>query len=208
MIWGALRLHEATTDPHYFKQAVTWTGVLDRHYWIADHGGYATSADDTTDVIARLRPGSDDATPNANAIMMANLVALTTLSGEAKYAESATAILAAFGSDLGRNVIAHTGLLAGAIDLIAPQQVVLAGHGLKGGNALIEAIRNISLPGALQYGLDGEIRSELPALRDKPSINGQSAVYACLGPQCPQPLTDPAELSRILKAQRLYDNRR
>ncbi|MEE9547437.1 MAG: thioredoxin domain-containing protein [Hyphomicrobium sp.] len=208
MIWGALRLHEATTDPHYFKQAVTWTGVLDRHYWIADHGGYATSADDTTDVIARLRPGSDDATPNANAIMMANLVALTTLSGEAKYAERAAAILAVFGSDLGRNVIAHTGLLAGAIDLIAPQQVVLAGHGLKGGNALIEAIRNISLPGALQYGLDGEIRSELPALRDKPSINGQSAVYACLGPQCSQPLTDPAELSRILKAQRLYDNRR
>jgi uncharacterized protein YyaL (SSP411 family) len=68
----------------------------------------------------RLRPGSDDATPNANAIMMANLVALTTLSGEAKYAERASAILAAFGSDLGRNVIAHTGLLAGAIDLIAP----------------------------------------------------------------------------------------
>ncbi len=202
MIWGALRLHEATTDPHYFEQAVTWTGVLDRHYWIADQGGYATSADDTTDVIARLRPGSDDATPNANAIMMANLVALTTLSGEAKYAERATAILAAFGSDLGRNVIAHTGLLAGAIDLIAPQQIVLAGHGLKGGDALIEAIRNISLPGALQYGLDGEIRSELPALRDKPSINGQSAVYACLGQQCSQPLTDPAELSRILKAQR------
>ncbi len=181
---------------------MTWTSVLNRHYWIADHGGYATSADDTTDVIARLRPGSDDATPNANAIMMANLVALTTLSGEAKYAERATAILAAFGSDLGRNVIAHTGLLAGAIDLIAPQQIVLAGYELKGGDALIEAIRNISLPGALQYGLDGEIRSELPALRDKPSINGQSAAYACLGPQCSQPLTDAAELSRILKAQR------
>ncbi len=202
MIWAALRLHEATGEARYFEQALAWTGVLDHHYWTANQGGYATSADDTTDVIVRLRPGSDDATPNANAIMIPNLVALATLSGEAKYVERAAESLAAFGSDLGRNVIAHTGLLAGAIDLIAPQQVVLAGHGNKGSDALIEAIRSISLPGALQYGLDSEIRSGLPALRDKPTVNGQSAAYACLGPQCSQPLTDPAELSRTLKAQR------
>ncbi len=202
MIWAALRLHEATTEQRHFEQALAWTDVLDRHYWIADQGGYATSADDTTDVIVRLRPGSDDATPNANAIMISNLVALTTLSGVAKYAERASVILAAFGSDLGRNVIAHTGLSAGAIDLIAPQLVVLAGGDLTGAKALIEAIRSISLPGAPLYGLDGAISSELPALGDKATVNGQTAAYACLGPQCSPPLTDPTELIRTLKAQR------
>ena len=202
MIWGALRLHEATTEQRYFEQALKWTEILDRHYWIEDQGGYATSADDTTDVIVRLRPGSDDATPNANAIMVSNLVALTTLSGDAKYAERASVILVAFGSELGRNVIAHTGLLSAAIDLIAPQLVVLAGGDLTGAKALIEAIRSISLPGAPLYGLDGAIRSELPALGDKPTVNGQTAAYACLGPQCSQPLTDPAELIRTLKTQR------
>jgi len=202
MIWAALRLHEATTEPRYFEQASEWTDILDRHYWIADRGGYATTADDTSDVIVRLRPGSDDAMPNANAIMISNLVALTTLSAEARYGERASAILAALGSDLGRNVIAHTGLLAGTIDLIAPQQVVLAGRDLTGGNALIEAIRTISLPGALQYGLDGAIRSGLPALRDKATVNGKATAYACLGPQCSPPLTKPDDLYRTLKAQR------
>ena len=202
MIWAALRLHEATIEQRYFDQALAWTGVLDRHYWMADRHGYATSADDTTDVVVRLRSASDDATPNANAIMISNLVAIAMLTGEAKYAERASAILAAFGSDLGRNVIAHTGLLAATIDLIAPQQVVLAGRDLKGGNALIEAIRTISLPGALQYGLDGVTRSDLPALRNKQTVNGQAAAYACLGPRCSQPLTDPVELYRTLKAQR------
>jgi len=202
MIWGALRLHEATAEPRYFEQAMDWTNLLDRHYWIADFGGYATSADDTSDVIVRLRPGSDDAMPNANAIMIPNLMALANLSGEARYGERASAILVAFSSELNRNVIAHTGLLAGAMDLIAPQQVVLTGRDLRGGNALVEVIRTISLPGALQYGLDSVIRSELPALREKTAVNGQATVYACLGPQCSQPLTDPAELHRTLKTQR------
>jgi uncharacterized protein YyaL (SSP411 family) len=132
MIWGALRLHEATAEPRYFEQAMNWTDLLDRHYWIADFGGYATSADDTSDVIVRLRPGSDDAVPNANAIMIPNLMTLANLSGEARYGEHASAILAAFSSELNRNVIAHTGLLAGAIDLIAPQQVVITGRDLRG----------------------------------------------------------------------------
>ncbi|GAG67490.1 unnamed protein product [marine sediment metagenome] len=140
--------------------------------------------------------------PNANAIMIPNLMALANLSGEDRYEERASAILVAFSSELNRNVIAHTGLLAGAMDLIAPQQVVLTGHDLRGGNALVEVIRTISLPGALQYGLDSVIRSELPALREKTAVNGQATVYACLGPQCSQPLTDPAELHRTLKTQR------
>ena len=76
MIWAALRLNEATDEPRYFEQAVAWVDVLDHHYWVEGGGGYATSADDTRDVIVRLRPGSDDATPNANGIMVANLVAL------------------------------------------------------------------------------------------------------------------------------------
>ena len=67
MIWAALRLHEATNDQRYFEQALAWVDVLDKHYWIDGKGGYATSADDTRDVIVRLRPGTDDAAPNPTA---------------------------------------------------------------------------------------------------------------------------------------------
>ena len=154
MIWAALRLNEATNERRYFEQAVAWTDVLDKHYWVAGDGGYATSADDTRDVIVRLRPGSDDAAPNANGIMLANLVALGTLSGEARYMDRAGALLAAFAGEMGRNIVAHTGLLASTFDLLAPQQVVVAGQHLEGGENLIKVIRSISLPGTLQYALD------------------------------------------------------
>src|SRR5690606_32829405 len=157
MIWAALRLNEATGEERYFAQARAWVDVLDRHYWMDEHGGYATSADDTDDVIVRLRPGSDDATPNANSIMLANLIALGTLSGEARYLDRGAALFAAFTGDIGRNIVAHTGLLAAALDLLAPQLVVVSGQNLEGGQELIEAIRSISLPGAHQYAMESAI---------------------------------------------------
>jgi uncharacterized protein YyaL (SSP411 family) len=201
MIWASLRLHEATGRPNYFTQAQVWVDLLDRRYWLDDGGGYATSADDTDDVIVRLLPGADDATPSANTIMLSNLIWIGTLSGEARYLDRAADLLAAFTGDIGRNLIGHTGLLAGNINLLAPQQVVIAGRKLDGAQDLIEAIRTISLPGALQYVMEPE-SSDLAALRDKQPLNRRAAAYACLGPQCSLPLTDREEFARTLKAQR------
>jgi uncharacterized protein YyaL (SSP411 family) len=203
MIWAALRLNEATNEQRYFDQATAWVDVLDKHYWVESSGGYATSADDTRDVIARLRPGTDDATPNANAIMLANLVALATLSGEARYVDRAEQLLAAFAGEVGRNIVAHTGLLASTFDLLKPQQVVLAGQHLEGGDALMKVIRSISLPGVLQYALnDAANGATLPGLRDKNAVNRRATAYVCIGPQCSPSLTEPAELAKALKEQR------
>ncbi len=202
MIWAALRLYEATSAPRYVEQAIAWTDVLDRHYWVADGGGYATSADDTKDVIVRMRPGSDDAMPNANPIMISNLTVLGGLTGESRYTERAAATLASFGGDIGRNIVAHTGLLAAAIDLIAPQQVVVAGLDLEGGQALMEVIRSTSLPGAFQIGLDAQASPKFAALRDKQPVNRSGTAYVCLGPQCSAPLNEASDLTKILKLQR------
>jgi uncharacterized protein YyaL (SSP411 family) len=202
MIWGALRLHEATGEDRYFEHAVAWTDVLDRHYWVAERGGYATSADDTSDVIVRLRPGSDDALPNANAIMVSNLAVLGLLSGEARYGDRAAETLNAFSGDIWRNIVAHTGILGAALDAIAPQQVVVAGRDCEGAAGLMGAIRTISLPGAVQYALSAGAKSEVPALSDKRPVNRHATAYACLGPQCSAPLTDAVELTKSLRTQR------
>ena len=201
MIWAALRLHESTNEAAYFTQAVALCDVLDRHYWMESQGGYATSADDTDDVIVRMRPGTDDATPNANAVMLSNLAALGVLTGEARYLERASALMAAFAGDVGRNIVAHTGMLAGAIDVMAPQIVAIVGKSLEGSQALMDAISTISLPGALQYCMDPDV-SNLAALRDKQPVNRRATAYACLGPQCSPPLTETNEFVRTLKAQR------
>jgi uncharacterized protein YyaL (SSP411 family) len=203
MIWGALRLHQTTGEAQYLAAGERWTGVLDRHYWIADAGGYAFTADDTPDVIVRMRSAGDDATPNANALMISNLVALNLLTGKQAYLDRARAIPDAFAADLGRNALGHCGVLAGFYDLLAPQHVVVIAPGTADASSpLARAMFDLSLPGAVQQVVGADQPLASPALAGKSAIDGKPTAYACIGPQCSLPLTDPAALLDLLRQQR------
>ena len=76
MIGAALALAKVTGKRSYVERAREWVDVLDRHYWAQDLGGYYFAADDTADLIVRPFSGQDDATPNANGVMVSNLMAL------------------------------------------------------------------------------------------------------------------------------------
>jgi hypothetical protein len=200
MILAAIRLYEATAEARYLADAERWAAVLERHHW-QEPGGYATAADDTTDVIVRMRMANDDATPNANAIMLSNLVALYLATGNAGYLERGEKLFAAFAQQAGQQLVGHTGLLAGRLDLLAPQQVVV----LKGeGEAeMLAAVDRISMPGALQMTVPGD--AAFPAgspLAGKSTISGQATAYACIGPQCSLPVTDHKEIAGLLRRAR------
>jgi uncharacterized protein YyaL (SSP411 family) len=217
MIWGALRLYQATNEAAYLAAAARWVEVLDRHYWMAD-GGYAFTADDTPDVIVRMRSAHDDATPNANALMVSNLAALHLLTGKPAYLERANAIPKAFAADLGRNAFGHCGLIAAAFDLIAPQHVVViepgsgaaavpaedgaAAAAAGGASPLTRAMFDLSLPGAVEQVIPAGQPLASPALAGKTALAGKPTAYACIGPQCSMPLTEPAALLELLRKQR------
>jgi uncharacterized protein YyaL (SSP411 family) len=208
MIWGALRLYEATNDAACLAAAERWTETLDRRYWLADAGGYAFTADDTPDVIVRMRSAHDDATPNANAVMISNLVALNLLTGKPAYLDRAHAIAAAFAADLGRNTLGHCGILAGYFDLLAPQHIVVIDPHARedqppaGPGPLARALLDLSLPGAVQQVVGPHQAFASPALAGKSPVGGKPTAYACIGPQCSPPVTDPAALTDLLRGQR------
>ena len=203
MIWGALRLYQATNAAPYLEAAERWAAVLDRRYWMADTGGYAFTADDTPDVIVRMRTAHDDATPNANALMISNLVALHLLTGKQAYLDRAHAIPDAFAADLGRNALGHCGVLAGYYDLLAPQHVVVIAPGSADPSLpLPRAMFELSLPGAVQQVVGPGQPLTSPALAGKSATEGKPTAYACIGPQCSLPVTDPAALLELLRQQR------
>jgi uncharacterized protein YyaL (SSP411 family) len=207
MIRAALRLYLGTGDADYLGVAERWVAVADERYWVADLGGYAFTADDTPDVIARLRGAHDDATPNANGIMLSNLMALHVLTGKPRYLEWAEAIPRAFAAELVRNTFGHCGLMAGTLDLIAPQQVVViepSGNGAaRGGSPLARAMLDLSLPGAVEQVVEPGQTLANPALTGKSAIDGKATAYACLGPQCSLPVTEPEALVELLRKQRM-----
>ncbi len=203
MIWGALRLYQATANASYLAAARRWTETVDRHFWQRETGGYALSADDTADVIVRLRSAADDATPNANGIMVSNLAALAVLTGEEKWAERGRDILRAFAGDMARNLLSHTGLLTASMDLAAPHLIAII-EDESGDGALWAALTALSIPGALEFRVrDDGAAVAAPILQGKKKIEGKPTAYVCIGPQCSAPIGDPDELGKLLRDQRL-----
>ncbi len=203
MIWGALRLYQATNEGVFLESAERWCSVLDRHFWVADGGGYAFTADDTPDVIVRMRGAHDDAVPNANAVMISNLVALNLLTGNQAYLDRAHAIPDAFAADLAGNALGHSGLIANSLDLIAPQHVVvLETHDTAASAELTRAMFSLSLPGAVQQSLAAAQLPNSGPLAGKTAVGGKPTAYACLGQVCSLPVTDAPTLAELLRTQR------
>jgi uncharacterized protein len=208
MIKAALALASVTGKRDYIARAREWADVLDRHYWASDPvagdlGGYYFVADDTNDLIVRPLSGQDEATPNANGVMVSNLIALYLWTGEERYAKRAEATLRAFAGPMAENILAHAGLLVGELDLIAPALIVLIVP--KEGDALElrRALSDVSLPNAVVQ----EVRAgeSLPAsspAHGKTAIDGKATAYVCIGPQCSLPVTDPEKLIETIKTAR------
>ncbi|MGH6793429.1 MAG: thioredoxin domain-containing protein, partial [Methyloceanibacter sp.] len=203
MIKAALALATVTGMHAYVEQARAWADVLDKHYWAPDLGGYYFTADDTSDLIVRPFSGVDEATPNANAVMASNLMALYLWTGEERYRGRAEAILGAFAGAMLENIVAHAGLLASALDVLAPAHVVLVVP--EGGDALElrRAMSAVSLPNAVVQEVreDESLPASSPA-HGKTAIDGKPTAYVCLGPQCSLPVTDPTALVETVKTAR------
>jgi uncharacterized protein YyaL (SSP411 family) len=203
MIKAALALANATANRDYVEQACAWTGVLDAHYWARDLGGYYLAADDTKDLIVRPFSGLDDATPNANAIMVSNLVALSLWTGESRYAKRAEEILRSFSGSIAENVVVHSGLLMGALDGLAPQLIVLIVPTDGDARELRAGLRDVSLPNAVVQEIrQGEALPSSSMVYGKTAIGGKATAYVCLGPQCAPPVTDAAKLVETIKTAR------
>ena len=206
MIRAALALANVTGKRSYIERAQAWTDSLDKHYWASDIGGYYFVADDTSDLIVRPMSAQDEATPNANGTMVSNLMALTLWTGEERYAKRAEAVLKAFAGAMQQNVLAHAGLFAAELDVMAPALIVFVVPEGGDARALRRALNDVSLPGAVVQEIRaGEGASALPAsspAHGKTAIDGKPTAYVCIGPQCSLPVTEPGKLVETIKAAR------
>src|SRR5216683_156005 len=159
---AALALHEATADGAYLAQARGWVAVLDRHYWDHATGGYFFAADDTGDLITRVKTASDAAVPSGNGTMVGVLTRLALLTGEDAYRRRAEEIVTAFSGELGRNFFPLATLINNAELAMKPVQIVLVGN--PDDTAFTElrrAVYRVSLPNRLV--LAAMPGAELPA---------------------------------------------
>jgi uncharacterized protein YyaL (SSP411 family) len=203
MIGAALALANVTGEPGYIAKAQDWARVLDQHYWSEEFGGYYLAADDTVDLIVRPLNAQDEATPNANGVMVSNLVALYLWTGEERNLARAERVAKTFSSAAIENIFAYSSLLGGVLDLLAPAHIVIVAPQGDDANPLRQALRHVSLPGAVVQGIRevNEVPASSPA-HGKSAINGKATAYVCIGPQCSAPVTEPSALIETVKTAR------
>jgi uncharacterized protein YyaL (SSP411 family) len=201
---AALALYEATSDKAYLARARQWVAVLDRHHWDSAEGAYFFAADDTEDLIARVKTANDAAVPSGNGTMVGVLTRLALLTGEDAYRRRADEIIAVFAGELARNFFPLATLINNAEVAMKPVQIVVVGEPADPGfKALRRAVYRVSLPNRVVLAIaPAEPLPNGHPAHGKGLIGGRAAAYVCEGPVCSLPLTEPQALVDNLAALR------
>ncbi|MFP5577324.1 MAG: thioredoxin domain-containing protein [Acidimicrobiia bacterium] len=182
------RLAEATGRARWIAEARRVADAMVELFWDPDHGGLFTTGSDGEQLIARDKDLQDQALPSANSTAAVALLRLAALTGDAGYAERATAILR-LGGELAGRVPSAFGVLLAAIDLhhTGTTEVVVAGDRPD----LLDVVRRRWMPNAvLAWG----------ERYDSPLWQGREdgRAYVCRSYTCQLPATTPEELAAQL----------
>jgi uncharacterized protein len=175
MIGAALALHSLAPAGGYLAFAETFAAALERDHW--EGSAYAFASSRAKDLIARQVFAQDNATPNANAVMIGNLAKLSALTGNEGYRNRAESIAARFAAEAENNPLGYAGIFDGT-QMLADLVEVKA----PAGSALLASVLK-------RTGLDIALNPESPA---------GDAVVICRAQTCAAPARNEAEVEAAL----------
>jgi uncharacterized protein len=162
----------------------------------ASAGGFFFTAHDHEALIQRPKPAHDNALPGGNAVAALNLLRLGDLLGEIRYRDAAERALRLFASALHGGGAAT--LLTAVDEVLAPQPLVV----LRGPAELLPSWSTRLARCSASHGLMLALANDVVppnAILDKPTSDQVSA-WVCSGTACLPPVTEFAELEKILRS--------
>jgi uncharacterized protein YyaL (SSP411 family) len=202
LIAAALALHAASHDPDYLDWARKLETALVKHHWSDDRGGFYFASDQATELLVRPFSAHDDATPNANGVMLGNLARLAHLTGNSEYTTRAEIIHRSFAAEARNNPFGYASFMAGLLDLLDPIQIVLAGDG--DAKPLQKAAMDLLGPDAIGQTIAtaADLPPNHPAY-SKSVASRNITAYLCRSTVCAAPAHDDEELMAAAKLLQL-----
>ncbi len=215
LITGLLDLYEATFDARWLRWAARLQQTMDALFWDERAGGYFNSAANAADIVLRLKEDHDGAEPSPNSIAASNLLRLAAIfspyaavgssevgrvvpnaPGSLSHRDRALCTLGALRERWSAAPHALPEMLC-AIEraLEPPRQLVLAGDPAAPDFQALAAVAR-ERPGprrALIHAGPG-----LPWTAALTPRDGRATAYLCEEFTCRPPVTDPADLRRLL----------
>jgi uncharacterized protein len=198
LLEALLTLYEASFEPRWFVEARALADTTIARFADDRNGGFFETSSDHERLVARRKDLEDHPVPSANASAAYGLLRLAALTGEPEYERRAVSVLRL----LHELAVAHPqafGHLLQALDFhLSPvKEVALVGDDLR---PLERVVRRAFRPhlvlaasSAAGPGVNG-----VPLLEGRSPVDGRPAAYVCERFACKAPVTDPAELERLL----------
>ena len=200
LITAALALHALTGDPRYITKSQELTAALEENHWDDTNNGFYHASQKHTKLPIKSRTIEDDATPNANSVMIGNYNDLYHLTGENSFESRATQITDAFASAAKSNPFAAPGLLKNTILLQDTIQLVLTNDPDPPKNKmLLLALKHTGLDATVHItGTNSGLPENHPA-HGKTASGDKPTLYICRGMTCANPATNVAETLSALR---------
>ncbi len=196
LITACRALHLLTADAEYLNTATELAEALIKNHWDQSEGGLLFASRRAEELPVRIRTIHDDATPNANGVMIANFAALHHLNGMPKHLNHAQKIATAFSADVQGNPFAAPTYLKNIRYLYDPIQIVITGSVSR--QLLYETVCNTGLDIIIQQITDPNMLPADHPARAKFSTNNDPAIFICRGNTCAAPVRHQDELTEAL----------
>ncbi len=105
LIHGLLHLYRATFDIGFAEEAAALQQVMVADFWDEDAGGFFLVDPHHLELPVRPKELYDGALPSANSVALTNLLWLSRLTGETRWAEKAQELVRAFAGSVSQNAL-------------------------------------------------------------------------------------------------------
>jgi uncharacterized protein YyaL (SSP411 family) len=201
LIFGLLELFQTDPRREWLEWAIELQHRQDELFWDEANGGWFSSTGKDPTVLLRMKEDYDGAEPSASAVSVMNLVVLSHLHDDPRWAERIERTLRLFADRL-TQVGRAVPMMAAAFASYASglQQVVIVGEG-QAAEALrstVDGYRPFTLTLNLTPEQQQEFGTVAPFLSAMTAVDGQPAAYVCRDFACRAPVTTPEALRQEL----------
>ena len=199
-VWGLLELYEATFKIEYLKNAIQLSDIMVSEFWNESSGGFYLGSDQTEKLIVRAMTGYDGAIPSGNSIAAMNLLKLTRITGEIKWAEMADKTFKVFSNEINRAPSGYTSMVTAFLfEYDHPKEIVVVGSGSDPATQdALTRIKSEYIPGKILLFKDTDQLSPVLSPLAKwtatqEMIGDKVTFYVCQDFACKIPTTDIKE---------------
>jgi len=207
LIHGLLHLYRSTFEVTYAEQAAALQEIMLHDLWDPAGGGFFSVGARQRDLPVRPKELYDGAVPSANSVSVMNLLWLSRLTGDGRWADRAQQMVRAFAGSVSQQPSAFTGFLCSLDFALRPgKDIVIAGdRGAEDTRRLLSALNLKFSPNQVAQLKSGDNASRLAKFAGYTDglqfLKGQASAHVCVGSACQESVSDVQSLIDRLSAK-------